>query len=75
MKLVGAQALEQACGARYREEVTDLGLGFAARDMVSKLRTWGYDASREACQELSKHFPIQWPIVLEARENDKTIRR
>ena len=51
IKLLGAKAVEEACGPRYRREVTDLGLGFAHRQMVSTLRTWGYDASRESCQE------------------------
>ena len=50
IKLLGAKAVEEACGPRYRREVTDLGLGFAHRQMVSTLRTWGYDASRESCQ-------------------------
>ena len=51
IKLLGAKAVEAACGPRYRREVTDLGLGFAHRQMMSTLRTWGYDASRESCQE------------------------
>ena len=51
IKLLGAKAVEEACGPRYRREVTDLGLGFAHRQMVSTLRAWGYDASRESCQE------------------------
>ena len=50
IKLLGAKAVEEACGPRYRREVTDLGLGFAVHHMVSSLRTWGYDASRESCQ-------------------------
>ena len=51
IKLLGAKAVEEACGPRYRREVTDLGLGFAVHHMMSSLRTWGYDASRESCQE------------------------
>ena len=31
----------QAVGTRYRKEVTELGLGFAPRDMVSRLLSWG----------------------------------
>ena len=51
IKQLGAKAVEEACGPRYRREVTDLGLGFEHRQMVSTLRKWGYDASRESCQE------------------------
>ena len=47
----GAAALEEAVGARYRREVIDIGLGFSARDMRRRLVSWGFDASREACQE------------------------
>ena len=52
-KLVGAKAVEEVVGARYRKEVTDLGLGVSTRgyDMMARLRTWGYQVSREACQE------------------------
>ena len=50
-KLLGAKAVEEACGLRYRQQVTDLGLGFAVHHMVSTLRTGGYDATRESCQE------------------------
>ena len=50
--LVGAQALEDAVGARYRKEVTDIGLGTGGRYMKARLRTWGYEVSREACQDL-----------------------
>ena len=38
-------------GARYRLEVTDLGLGVTPRDMLKMLLDWGYQVSREACQE------------------------
>ena len=41
----------QAVGARYRLEVTDLGLGVTPRDMLKMLLDWGYQVSREACQE------------------------
>ena len=58
IKLLGAKAVEEACGPRYRREVTDLGLGFAHRQMVSTLRTWGADASRESCQERQSYLFI-----------------
>ena len=58
IKLLGAKAVEEACGPRYRREVTDLGLGFAVHHMVSSLRTWGYDASRESCQERLTYLSI-----------------
>ena len=53
-KLVGAKAVEEVVGARYRKEVTDLGLGVSTwgHDMMARLRTWGYQVSREACQDL-----------------------
>ena len=49
--LRGADAVEKACGPRYRSEVTDRGLGFGPLEMRRRLRAWGYDASREGCQE------------------------
>ena len=58
IKLLGAKAVEEACGPRYRREVTDLGLGFAHRQMVSTLRTWGYDATRESCQEWLRTYRL-----------------
>ena len=60
IKLLGAKAVEEACGPRYRREVTDLGLGFAHRQMASTLRTWGYDASRESCQERRNYLFITY---------------
>ena len=41
----------QAVGARYRLEVTDLGMGVTSREMRKMLLGWGYQVSREACQE------------------------
>ena len=54
----GAKALEEAVGARYRAEITDLGLGFAPQGMLKKLKTWGYVASREACQEWLRGYRL-----------------
>ena len=51
LELAGAQAVDEAVGARYRREVTDLGLGVTERDMKARLRTWGYEVAREACQD------------------------
>ena len=53
-KLVGAKAVEDAVGARYRKEVTDIGPVKAMhfRSMKARLRTWGYEVSREACQDM-----------------------
>ena len=50
--LVGAKAVEDAVGARYRQEVIDIGLGTGACSMKARLRTWGYEVSRDACQDL-----------------------
>ena len=58
MKLLGAKAVEEACGPRYRREVTNLGLGFAVHHMVSTLRTWGYEPTRESCQEWLRTYRL-----------------
>ena len=50
--LVGAKAVEEAVGARYRQEFIDIGLVTGARSMKARLRTWGYEVSRDACQDL-----------------------
>ena len=39
ISIIGATALEQACGAKYRHEQTDLGFGHGVREMVQILRT------------------------------------
>ena len=57
-KIEGMLMLEETCGERYRREVSDLGLGFAVYDMKSKLQTWGYEASRESCQEWLKRYRL-----------------
>ena len=58
IKLVGAKAVEEACGPRYRREVSDLGLGVSQRQMVSTLRTWGYEPTRESCQEWLRTYRL-----------------
>ena len=45
-------------GARYRREVTNLGLGVTPRDMLEMLLGWGYQVSREACQEQNTLYLI-----------------
>ena len=48
IKLANADAVEAACGQRYREQVSDLGLGLTYRDMQVRLRAWGYEAGQVA---------------------------
>ena len=43
-------ALEAACGQRYREEVSDKGLGLVCYDMRRRLIAWGFDASAVVCR-------------------------
>ncbi len=38
-QFIGPVAIEAACGARYRREVCDLGLGHSQREMRAKLQT------------------------------------
>ena len=45
-----SQAVEEACGIRYRVEVSDLGLGVTAQAMQTKLASWGYDVEAWACR-------------------------
>ena len=56
MELRGADAIEAACGARYRREVCDLGLGHSRTEMHKRLRAWGYGPGREACQEWLRRY-------------------
>ena len=51
VKLEGVTELETACGQRYRQEVSDLGLGLQWSDMQERLRTWGYDGSEWSCKQ------------------------
>ena len=74
LELAGAQAVDEAVGARYRREVTDLGLGVSDRDMKARLRTWGYEVAREACQDMlwSSRIPAQAVIetTLKKKQHD-----
>ena len=49
---------EAACGARYRSEVSDLGLGCTKLAMQQQLRTWGYAAALKACQEWLSRYRL-----------------
>ena len=54
--LLGVDAVEEACGPRFRAEVCDLGLDSGKREMVKTLLSWGYRATQEACRNwLEKH--------------------
>ena len=48
IKLDNADSVEAACGKRYREQVSDLGLGLTYRDMQVRLKAWGYEAGEVA---------------------------
>ena len=48
--ITSAAGIEEACGERYRREVSDLGLGLQYRDMREKLLSWGYSVGEEACR-------------------------
>ena len=56
ISITGPDDLEKTCGEKYRREVADLGFGHARGDMVKTLRTWGYEASREACREWLRKY-------------------
>ena len=58
IELAGAKAVEEAVGARYRKELAR-GIGFefilgvsTGLYMKGRLRTWGYEVSCKACQDL-----------------------
>lgn len=44
-----AEEVEAALGARYRREVSDLGLGLGRTHMKRQLLSWGYDVSLNVC--------------------------
>ena len=50
IELDGPKELEEACGHRYRTEVSDLGLGHGQRDMRKRLSVWGCVANQFACR-------------------------
>ena len=45
-----AEDIERSCGIRYREEVSDKGLGLGRIEMQSRLLSWGFEASHNVCQ-------------------------
>ena len=45
-----AEDIENACGIRYRQEVSDKGLGLSRFEMQSLLLSWGFEASHNVCQ-------------------------
>ena len=55
----GVDALEAACGERYRKARTDLGIGILQSEMKQHLRTWGYDVSREACMNWLRTYRLR----------------
>ena len=57
-KLEGATSIERAVGPRYRTEVSDLGLGLTQRDMLQRLRDWGYDASQMECRTWIQRYRL-----------------
>ena len=57
--LTGACGVEAVIGQRYREQVTDLGLGVQKREMRQRLLEWGYDVSEQACRTwLQRYCPM-----------------
>ena len=51
IKLLTGDAVEAACGKRYREQVSDLGLGLNYPNMQVRLKAWGYEAGPYALRE------------------------
>ena len=51
LDLEGPAEVEQACGDRYRKQVSDLGMGHGEREMVKRLLVWGYAASQRSCRD------------------------
>ena len=45
-----AEDIERSCGIRYREEVSDKGLGLGRIEMRSRLLSWGFEVSAKACE-------------------------
>ena len=45
-----AEDIERSCGIRYREEVSDKGLGLSYSEMQSRLLSWGFEVSLPACR-------------------------
>ena len=45
-----AEDIENSCGIRYRQEVSDKGLGLSRFEMQSLLLSWGFEASHNVCQ-------------------------
>ena len=58
--LNGACGVEAVIGQRYREQVTDLGLGVQERDMRQRLLEWGYDVSQGACRNWLHRPWVPW---------------
>ena len=50
MDVYGIADVETSVGTRYREELSDVGLGLGYRDMIEKLAEWGYDVGPTVCR-------------------------
>ena len=56
IRLNNGADVEAACGARYREELSDDGFGLARSRLQRRMLVWGYDVSRKAASEwLNEH--------------------
>ena len=63
LALEGPAEVEQACGERYRKQVSDLGMGHGKREMQKRLYVWGYDATKQACKDWLQRYRLgdgQW---------------
>ena len=49
-EIKNADELEARIGARYRNEVSDLGLGIQGSEMQTRIAAWGCIASKDACK-------------------------
>ena len=50
--------VEQACGGRYRKQVSDQGMGHGRRGMMKRLRVWGSDATQRACRDWLQRYRL-----------------
>ena len=58
VKIEGATRVEAEIGQRYRQQLSDLGLGVNERDMQRRLLAWGFDATQRSCRKWLERYRL-----------------
>ena len=58
IQLEAVEEVETLRGERYRREGSDLGMGLGRREMMKRLRMWGYGARDRTCKDWLQRYRL-----------------